>query len=252
VEALKAVIPQFSAQAQFNHKPPTELGQIISSKELPCPLQGGNAAEILYEMTTAGTDGKPVHVRRLLRLTTSPMGSDVWFWYVPSGMAAPVETFDRDLPLMQAMAASAKINQQRLAEVNQQRTQQMQQAGEIMADANAKVMQIQHDMFEDNQRTQATIHNQNMQQMQSSFAQHNAQWSNAEWQKQRKSADFQEYILGSRTVYDTRTGQSASVDLGYADGVARTLNEATLDPNRFVAIPLRDELYPAPPPVPGR
>jgi uncharacterized cupredoxin-like copper-binding protein len=202
-------------------------------------------------MTTTA-DGKPVHLRRLLRLTTAPMATAVWFWYVGSGLAAPVETFDHDLPLMQAMVHSVKINQQKLAQVTQQRNQQMQQAGQAMAEATSKSMQIQHDMFEDNQRTQADIHNQQMQQSQNAFQQHNAQWSNDEWQKQRSAADFQEYILGSRTVYDTQTGQSASVDLSYANGVAQSLNEATLDPNRFVAIPLRDQLYPTPPPVPGR
>ncbi len=85
--------------------------------------------------------------------------------------------------------------------------------------------------------------------MQDSFHQHNVQWANQEWQKQRHAADVQEYVLGSRNVYDTKTGQSASVDLNYADGVARSLNEATLDPNRFVSVPLRDELYPTPPPA---
>ena len=248
VDALKTMIPQFSALAQFNHGPATKIDQIISSKDIPCPLPNGKGAEILYEYTTAD-DGQPVQLRRLMRLNTAPMGSGTWFWYVTVGMAAPVGTFDHDLTLMQAMAQSVKINRDRLNEVMQQRNQQMQQAGQIMADATNKSMQIQHQMFLDNQQTSADIHSQQMQASADAFHAHNVQWSNQEWQKQRSAADFQEYVLGSRTVVDTQSGQAAQVDLSYANGVAQSLNDATLDPNRFVAVPLRDQLYPTPPPV---
>ena len=247
VEAPKALTPQFSAEAEFNHAPPTKLDRIISSEEFPCPLADGKGADILYEFNTT-LEGKPAHIRRLLRLMTAPLGQGAWFWYVPYGMAVPAETFDRDLPTMRAMVKSLEVNPERLAQISQQRIQQAQEMGRAMAEANAKIMESRRQMFEDNQCTQAGIHNQQMQQSQDSFHRHNMQWSNDEWQKQRHAADVQEYLLGSRTVYDTRTGQSGSVDLNYADGVARSLNEATLDPNRFISVPLRDELYPAPPP----
>ncbi len=59
VEALKAMIPQFSAEAEFNHGPPTTLDRIISSEEIPCPLQDGKGAEILYEFdTTIGREAR--------------------------------------------------------------------------------------------------------------------------------------------------------------------------------------------------
>ena len=50
----------------------------------------------------------------------------------------------------------------------------------------------------------------------------------------------------TRTVYDRKTGESATANLYYVDGAVDSLNEAVLDPNRFVQIPLRGEFHPLP------
>ena len=65
-------------------------------------------------------------------------------------------------------------------------------------------------------------------------------------QRSRNSADFDESIIGTRTIYDTVTGQSGYANLTDVNGVVDSLNQAALDPNRFVQIPLRDQLYPIP------
>jgi hypothetical protein len=83
--------------------------------------------------------------------------------------------------------------------------------------------------------------------MMQGFDQHNRQWAADEQQKSRQNADFVETIRGTRTVYDTVIGQSGTADLNYATGVVNSLNAASNDPNRFVQIPLRDEMYPATP-----
>ena len=83
------------------------------------------------------------------------------------------------------------------------------------------------------------------------YAQHNAQWAADETQKQRNTADFIETIQGTRKIYDTQTGAEGYANLSDVTGVVDSLNQAALDPNRFVQVPLRDYLY-APTPVPGQ
>ena len=47
-----------------------------------------------------------------------------------------------------------------------------------------------------------------------------------------------------RTVEDTRTGERTSVDLGNVNEIVDKLNEH--NPDRYIQIPLRDELHPLP------
>jgi hypothetical protein len=251
VEALKTVMPQMSALSQYNNGPTTTLDRIISSKEVPVQLPNGKGAEILYEYSQTW-NGKTTHFRRLLRLMTAPLAQGTWFWFVGSGMAAPVATFDRDLPVMQAMVKSLKVDQEKANQASQAKIQQMQQAGQVMNDAMQKVGQIQRQMGQDDADTHNRIYQAQHQAQMDSYHQHNIQVNNQMWQQQRQAANVEEFALGSRNVHDTKTGQVTSVDLNYADGVAKSLNEATMDPNRFVSVPLRDELYPNPPPAPSR
>ena len=55
------------------------------------------------------------------------------------------------------------------------------------------------------------------------------------------SSDMIEYCLGVRDVYDRATGQMSQVDLFNSHGIVQGLNDAALDPGRFVEIPLRYE-----------
>ena len=73
-------------------------------------------------------------------------------------------------------------------------------------------------------------------------------WSNL---KEKPPARFESPLLllpvqliktkGVRDVYDTRTGQTHSVDLFNVNGIVEGLNSGANDPNRFVQIPLRYE-----------
>jgi hypothetical protein len=62
--------------------------------------------------------------------------------------------------------------------------------------------------------------------------------------RDRSATDFDEVIRGQRAVEDTRTGERTSVDLGNVNEIVNKLNEH--DPDRYIQIPLRDELYPMP------
>ena len=62
--------------------------------------------------------------------------------------------------------------------------------------------------------------------------------------RDRSATDFDEVIRGQRTVEDTRTGERTSVDLGNVNEIVDKLNEH--NPDRYIQIPLRDELHPLP------
>jgi hypothetical protein len=101
-------------------------------------------------------------------------------------------------------------------------------------------------MYKQNAETQQNIHDQQQAQVQAGYDAHNQQFTADQLQRSRSAADFDESIIGTRTIYDTVTGQSGYANLTDVNGVVDSLNQAALDPNRFVQIPLRDQLYPLP------
>lgn len=82
-----------------------------------------------------------------------------------------------------------------------------------------------------------------------SFEEANRAWERRQTAQGRARADFDEVIIGRRTVLDTHTGDRSSVDLGDSKQIVDRLNQR--DPGRYKEIPLRDEMYP-PPPERGR
>jgi hypothetical protein len=249
VDALKTLIPQFSTISEFNHGPTTTLDKIISEKDAACGLPGGKGAIIQYAYTET-RDGEQTQFRRSVYLQTAPQGQTGWVWVI-TGVAAPDATFDHDAPLMFAMVNSLKINQEQWTKnLNAQTASNMHNIA-VMGQAENQVLASQAQMGRDNMNTQNAIHDEQHQAQMDGYAQHNAQWAADETQKQRNAADFIETIKGTRMVYDTQTGATGSANLSDVTGVVDALNQAALDPNRFVQVPLRDYLY-APTPVPGR
>jgi hypothetical protein len=249
VDALKALMPQFSKMSEFNHGPSSALDRIISAKDAPCFNPKGKGAIISYAYTQT-TNGQPEHFRRAIYLQTYPMNAGMWVWLV-TGVAAPDATFDQDRALMFAMQNSLKINQPRWTQALNAQSQQNMQMITQMGQQESQALAANAKQFQDDQDTRNSIYQQQHDAQMDGYAQHNQQWAADETQKQRNAADFIETIKGTRTIYDTQTGAVGSADLNYATGVVDSLNQAALDPNRFVQIPLRDELY-APTPVPGR
>jgi hypothetical protein len=160
--------------------------------------------------------------------------------------AAPDATFDHDLPIMMAIVQSEKVNQDRAMQVGLQQNQQAYQAGQQMLAAQQSQFQAMNNMYKQNAQTQFDIHEQQQAQTQAGYDAHNQQFRDDQLQRSRNAADFNESIIGTRTIYDTVTGQSGYANLTDVNGVVDSLNQAALDPNRFVQIPLRDQLYPLP------
>jgi FKBP-type peptidyl-prolyl cis-trans isomerase len=126
--------------------------------------------------------------------------------------------------------------------MNRQTMQQIRDQGA----AAAVALKASHDQFQREQTQRFATFQEQYAEQQAGYDKHNHQWEADELRKQRSAADFIEVIKGTRTVYDRTTGESATANLYYVDGVVDSLNQAALDPNRFVQIPLRDELHPLP------
>jgi hypothetical protein len=243
VTAMKDVGPQLSKIIAARGGPKGHMDQIISTQDIPCDLKDGKAAIVCFDVTREYPDGRVGHYRTLGTIHMAMIGNGTWI-YCFTGCSSPKETFDQDKPVMLAMIKSLKLN----AEVCQQRMhEQQEQSAQMlknqMDDNNARLQQ-QHDQFMHDQAQRFADGQARHAEQMAGYAQHNAQWKADELQKSRNNADFVETIRGTRTVYDRATGESATVDLNYATGVVDSLNQAALDPNRFVQIPLRDEMYP--------
>lgn len=247
VTAVQNMIPQFSKRSEFNNGPSFALDRIISSQDLPCALPNGKRALISYAFTKT-LNGQSTAYRTQIVLVTAPLqGTDAWMWFARYSIQAPDATFDHDLPIMMAIVNSEKVDQNRATQVANARNQQMQQMGQQMAAAAAQRQQASFEQFQHDQQTRFDIHEQQMAQTQAGYDAHNQQFRDDQLQRSRNAADFNESIIGTRTIYDTVTGQSGYANLTDVNGVVDSLNQAALDPNRFVQIPLRDQLYPLPP-----
>jgi hypothetical protein len=251
VTAVKDMIPQFSKRSEFNNGPSITLDQINSSQDLPCGLPNGKRGLVNYSITRT-LNGQSSHYRAqilLVMVPFQPQGQNqpsAWMWFARYSIQAPEATFDRDLPIMMAMVNSEKVDQNRAMQVSQARNQQMQQMGQQMLAAQQAQFQAINNMWKQNAQTQYEIHQQQQEQTQAGYDAHNQQFRDDQLQRSRNAADFNESIIGTRTIYDTVTGQSGYANLTDVNGVVDSLNQAALDPNRFVQIPLRDQLYPLP------
>jgi hypothetical protein len=250
--ALAALFPQLNQMSLANNGPSVQLDQIISSKDIPShfPSPDAKAAEIVYKVTqTQNGDSQDFRVWMHFEMSPYPGGTS-WFWFVNTARA-PDATFDADLPVMRAMMLSPKVNEEKIKQIFAAENAALAQESQAIAQAGQAQMQAQRQEAQDFSNQQNARYEAFRDQQQESFQAHNEQWAAGETQKQRATADFIEQIQGTRTVYDTQTGTSSSVSLYDVNGVVDSLNQAALDPNRFVQIPLRDQLY-APTPVPGQ
>jgi hypothetical protein len=244
VQALKDLSPQLSKLSQAQGGPAMALDRILSHQDVQAGTTGGKAAFITAAITkTKDGESKPYRIAQALQMC--PIGNGVWTLYV-TGLGCPESSFEKDAPVLAAMLNSIVINQQmlnqRTAQMNEQTSHDIQARG----DANAAIMEAGQKQYMHDQAAHFASIQQQYAEQKAGYDQHNVQWQADELNKQRSSANFQETIKGTRTIYDTQTGESATANLHYVDGIVDSLNQAALDPNRFVQIPLRDELYPLP------
>jgi hypothetical protein len=217
VDALKNLVPQLSQMSQRRGGPTVTLDKFL---EPPKPAQAGfpnGQASTVYFAVTRTTSGVPTRYRSRAQIETWLIGQGAWSMYF-SELAAPDVSFDKDWPVMFAIAQSLKTDPQAVQRATGQAIQAQNRNFQAMQQANA-TRQAGFDDYMKSQQRNSLI-------------------------RDRSAADFDEVIRGNRTVEDTRTGERTSVNLGNVNEIVEKLNEH--DPDRYIQIPLRDEVAPLP------
>jgi hypothetical protein len=197
--------------------PTVKLDKIL---EEPKPAQAGfpnGQASTVYFAVTRTTGGVPTRYRARAQIETWVVGQGAWSMYF-SELAAPDTSFDKDWPMMFAIAQSLKTDPQAVQRATGRAIQAQNQNFQAMQKAHATQVAAFDDYMKSQQRNSLI--------------------------RDRSAADFDEVIRGQRTVQDTRTGERTSVNLGNVNEIVDKLNEH--DPDRYIQIPLRDEFYPLP------
>ncbi len=243
-QALTDLNPQLGEMARAKGLPVSRLDKIISTKEVPSALPNGKRAFVAIASTRI-ENGVSTKMRHSEVIDMSMTGQGVWSMFI-TAINAPEATFAKDRPILAAMLNSMSINEQVASQRMRESNQAAMNAIKAQGDADMAALKSRHEQYMQDQQTRFEIGQEQHAAQEAGYAQHNAQWSADELQKQRSAADFIETIKGTRTVVDTATGASGAASLSNVNGVVDALNQAALDPNRFVQIPLRDELYPVP------
>jgi hypothetical protein len=238
VQAMQDIWPQMSQSNQARGGPAVHLDQIVDHKDIPSPIQNGKAAVVTYDVTRT-KDGVSKQYRGMQRVQMAQTGNGMWS-FTMTGFTAPVDSFDHDRKIMFAIIQSEKVNEQVVMQkMNEQQQQSMTMINQ-QGEADAARLNANHQAFMQQQQQQFDSHEAQVAQNDAARDAHNQQFADYENQRSRMKDNQVEQILGYREVYDTQTGLSADVDLYNVNGVVNALNQAALDPNRFVQIPLRD------------
>jgi hypothetical protein len=217
--------------------------RILWHKDNPRAVPNGQAAALAYEVTRTYTDGHTLVIRQFAMVQMWKTPSADWVM-MTNGFHGPADRWKQDMPVMAAILNSFKLNNDAYTQKMQVQNQVALDQIKTIGDAENQVLRTNHDTWQAGQDSRNRIYNEQHQAQMDSYASHNLQEADRQLQQQRSAADFIETIKGTRTVYDTATGETGTADLNYVNGVVDSLNQAALDPNRFVQIPLRDEMYP--------
>jgi hypothetical protein len=227
VDALAILGPQLSQMSVMHGGPQMTFDNFVQRANGRPSVPRGNAAVVTYGVTETTPVGRQQHYRALARIETGPAPTPGTWIMILTESRAPDATFDRDLPTMQAITASFRIEaraargpmiaagagggqsyasrrDQILAkrDANERRRQQILQRNQITADRTADI-------------------------------------KNRSAGYQKNNDDAVEVLRGTRAVEDTRTGKRVNVNLGDSDQIVDGLNRN--DPDRYRQIKLRDQ-----------
>ena len=245
VQAMKDLTAQLSQFSQANGGPSVNIDQIISQQDTPTILRNGKAAIVSWKCTRT-LNGVSKQYQGSQKIQIAPIGQGASWMYLTTGFTTPVETFDQDKVAIFAMIRSLNVNQQAAEQIMQQRQQQQMSAIQQQGAASSAALKANADAFQQQQDQRFADNQERQAETQAGYDQHNQQFQSDELAKARNKDNQVEQILGYRTVYDTQTGLSTTADLSDVTSVVNSLNQAALDPNRFVQIPLRDQQDPGP------
>jgi hypothetical protein len=180
VRAMAALVPQISAGMQRMGRPPFRLVRVLEVQPTQPVSYGGQAAFVLSELDVAGHPA-----RGFAWVSAAPAGMEQWVYYT-SGVAAPADRFNLELPTMLAIWKSYSINPAVFQERLDNAARNMKQIGQMISDVNAE-------------------------------RQHASEAAAEGWDQ---------YIRGVQTVERTDTGRRWQADNQYAEGLVNSLNQS--------------------------
>ncbi len=223
-EVVKNLFPINEANQKRDGKGYSAVEKVLQiSPGAPNPLMPGSASGLVY-MVVSDHNGDKVQTMRVLRwISTCPIEKGEAWQLGTTLMRAPDATFDRELPVMNAVLNSVKLDMNVVSKRMAERGEQVRQA---IAD-NTRIMLERHHEF---QKLQADRFNHFESQI---AAQQKAMHDS--------TSDFIEYISGVRRVMDSETGKPVDVELSNADHIVEEMNKNSNDPTRFKQMPLRND-----------
>ena len=234
-DAIKPLVEQMNKFCRAHNLPTTESDKIISVVPTQAQMPNGKAQLIEDTAYYVKPDGTRTLMHGVGRYESAMLGgNDAWMIQMTS-MVAPDAQFAQMQPAMLAILNSGKVDQARCDQLGRQRAEQQQQQLAQTAENNRANLDAQF-------KAGQAAHKQQT----ASYDSYNHNWAVNENLKSRSTDNFIEYLGGTRDVLDTTTGTRRTYDLNDADAVASGLNDAAADPNRFKAIPLRDDKDPLP------
>lgn len=226
-DALAVLGPQLSRASVMQGGPEMVFDSVVQRSTVPAWMPRDHAAMVSYGVTETSRLGGRKHFRAVARIETGPSrmpGS--WVMQITEARA-PDATFDRDLPIMQAMMASLRIDESAARAKNRANAQNQDKH---FADRRAQILEKRD--ANDRRRQQILDKNQR-----SSDARADIERRSAGYQK--NNDDAVEVLRGTRAIEDTKTGERANVNLGDSDEIVDGLNKT--DPDRYRQIRLRDQ-----------
>jgi hypothetical protein len=201
-QTLANLVPSFSAASQKAGGPAITLDRIIDQKPLTNAPTMNGGKAAVVTYDVTFTTNGSPKHYRASALVSVTPLTPGSYMVYMTESRAPVQTFDHDILVMWAMINSIKVNEQ----VAQAKLQAQRQT-------NDAIFKMSMDSAKRAMTAEA-----------------------------KQSADFDEILVGSRTVENTDTGQRFDVNLGDSHQIVQQLNAQ--GQYHYKEIPLRDEVFP--------
>jgi hypothetical protein len=227
--AFQVVAAQVSRRIAARGGAATRIEGLSVLGDLPGGLRGSRGSLLRFGVSERRPDGSTAHYQAVATVSLAPTSASSYLMFVTE-MRAPDASFERDLPVMMQMNASVHEN---AGEIQRRTRQDLDARGRWFAGqqaaqrAQVAANDRQHAQYWETQRQNERQHRE---------------YDARQLQQDRSNDNFHEYLRGTRTVEDTRTGERHSVDYGSSTEIVDRWNER--DPDRYREIPLRDELHP--------
>ena len=217
-QALHNLAQQMSQQSMRGGGPAFTIDRLQRLRAAQPWSPNGHAEVVTYGTSEQTRDGRRAHYQVMAVVEVVPISNDSFMLTFQQILRAPDATFQRDLPVLVAIANSWRTNDQ------------------VITQRSRDALQAQNDWFAGSQKAHRTVTE--------AFDGNNRNWEKNQRAQARTMDDGSEAMRGWRTVRDNRTGEERQVNLGHSTQIVDDLNRQ--DPGRYEEVPLRDQLDPNP------